>query len=370
MKTLCIIVNYKSAGLTIKAAQSVLDCAGHNGSTGPVHVVIVDNSADDKEAAALKNGLPPGVTLLVNPKNIGFGRACNLAFEHFEGDLILLINPDARLLPGALPQMQETLLSCKRVAAVSPKIYWDDGQRFLLPPACPPWVFVALAGSCGDGVLLRRLLSCLWRRYSLRVWRSKKAVRVFGLSGGVALLKSEAVRRAGGLFDPAFFLYFEDADLFLRLRKAGYIFLAEPRAKAVHHYDQCGQEEWQWKRSLMEGSAKIFLEKHGKGLGLTLAKAVGRLDGALFPDRSKIPEIKFMSPFVLEVPVSLHEGWLFEWSPDPNFIPAAGRFGKGEFMDFPAECWAMLAPGRYFGRLCSPRGLGIATEEISWEVRE
>ena len=74
------------------------------------------------------------------------------------------------------------------------------------------------------------------------------------------------------------------------------------------------------------------------------------------------------TPFLLHVTESLQNGWLFEWSPNPDFIPSVGRFGKGPQMSFPEKCGSMLSPGQYFGRLGSPKGFGMDARIISWIV--
>jgi GT2 family glycosyltransferase len=366
LKTLAIIVNYKAAGLTLRAVQSVLDSA----SLGPVQVVVVDNSEDKDEAERLRLNLPSGVVLRVNPENIGFGRACNQAFEEFPGELILLINPDARLLPGCLLRLQKTLLSNKRVAAVGPRIFWDEGSKFCLPPSYPPnlFIFQPVLSAWGPGANINRIVSAFWRRHSIKVWRAGQPVKVNNLSGGHVLLKREAVWKVGGLFDPRFFLYFEDTDLFIRLKKAGYTLIIEPRAEVIHHYDQCGQRNWEEKRALMARSHRIFLEKHCKGWKSRVKKILGHFKAPPELDRNQLRVPDFTTPFVLEVPEKLRKGWLFEWSPNPDFIPSAGRFGKGPCMDFPETCWAMLAPGQYFGRLGSPMELGRYSQVVSWIV--
>ncbi len=365
LETLCIIINYKSAALTHRAIRSVLGSA----SLGPVKVVVVDNSGDSDEADMLGQGLPPQVSMLVSPENIGFGRACNLAFEQFEGENVLLINPDGRLLPGSLLRLQETLLSSKNIAAVSPQIFWDDRLKFYLPPAIPPFLFEfqSFFDTWGPQALVSRLLSAIWRYHSIKVWRSKKPVRVNNLSGGLVLLKRESVRKAGGLFDPRFFLYFEDTDLFIRLRKAGYTLVTEPRARAVHYYDQCGSREWEWKRSLMARSKEFFLEKY-KGGKHNLSKALCHFRSPLQPDIGGPRPPDFAFPFTLEIPGHLQGGWLFEWSPNPNFIPAVGNFGEGPCVDFSEIHWSMLSPGQYFGRLGSPVKFGKYPQMVTWMV--
>ncbi len=366
MKTAAIIVNYKAAGLTQQAVESVLDSA----SLGPVQVVVVDNSEDKEEAERLRLALPPSVALRVSSENIGFGRACNLAFEEFGGDQVLLINPDARLLPGCLLRLQRTLSTRERAGAVSSHIFWDEKRRFYLPSSYPPPLFELqpFLDIWGPQAHINRLVSAIWRYHSIKVWRSKRPVRVRNLSGGLVLLKREAVQKAGGLFDPRFFLYFEDTDLFIRLRKKGYALFVEPRAQAIHYYDQCGQADRERKRSLMARSHLLLLEKHRQGLRARIRKVMRHLRARSTAGIDPIWQPGFTSPFFLEVPACLQSDWLFEVSPNPTFIPCAARFGRGAFMDFPEECWDMLAPGRYFGRLGYPGPMGRCLHEVTWVV--
>jgi len=362
LKTVAFIVNYKSSGLALQAVKSVLESA----SLGPIKVVVVDNSEDSDKAERLRQDLPPGVVLLVSPQNIGFGSACNLAFERFEGDQILLINPDARLLPGCLLRLQKTLASSEKVGAVSPHIFWDDGLNFYLPPSIPLslFAFQDICDTWEPDSTASMFLSNVWRYHSIKIWCSKKPVKANNLSGGLVLLKRESVQRAGGLFDPRFFLYFEDTDLFIRLRQAGYNLVIEPRARAVHYYDQCGSREWEWKRSLMARSKEILLGKHRKSWKSHLTKPMALLRTRTRRDvEPMLAQIK--SPFGLNVPGHLHKRWLFEISPSRNFIPSAARFGRGPVIDFPKDCWKMLAPGQYFCRLGGPNAFGKTFRVIS-----
>ncbi len=337
-------------------------------SLGPVDVVVVDNSETPEEVKILRRGLPASVNLMVNAENMGFGRACNQAAESWQGDAILLINPDARVLPGCLKRLQQTLFSCNATAAVSPQIFWDELLQYHFPPPCSPGLveFQSVLNRRGLDYLTQ-LLDLFWRRYSIRVWRSRGPLRVRNLSGGLSLLKWTCVRKAGGLFDPRFFLYFEDTDLFLRLRRAGFDLLIEPRARAIHYYDQCGIEDQEHKMRLMFTSMALFLKKHGRTWESGLARAVSCFVPPK-PEKNAIFRHRFSSAFSLEIPAYLHKEWLFEWSPNPDFMPAAGRFGAGGQFEFSKHCWDMLAKRQYYGRIGRPKGFERRFLNMTWVV--
>ena len=81
------------------------------------------------------------------------------------------------------------------------------------------------------------------------------------------------------------------------------------------------------------------------------------------------PKVKptYNSPFVVVVPDILVGEWLFELSPNPNFIPAAGKFGTGLRVVFTENEWNLLSPGVYYGRLGGMLGWGRPVVEITWE---
>jgi len=367
LKTLAVIVNYKRADMTLRAIKSVLNSE----ALGSVEIVVMENSEDEDEAEKLRRELPSPVRLEINPENTGYGRACNAALEGFGGEGILLVNPDARLLPGCLAQLQKTLFCREKRAAVSPQIYWDEGLTFYLPPSYPPalFEFQSLLNPLDSEASVNRILSCLWRRHAVKIWRSSVPVNVNNLSGGLVLLKRQAVQKAGGLFDPRFFLYFEDTDLFIRLRKAGFSLTIDPKARAIHLYDQCGIDDMEKKRAHMRESLSIFLEKHGNDWAKFTKKCLEKLLPSGGPHKRSPDHVKaFSAPFTLNIPASLRNGWLFEWSPNANFIPSAARFGRGSTLTFHERFWDQLAPGRYFGRLGSDSGLETDFVRILWTV--
>ncbi len=365
--TLAIIVNYHSAKLCLSAVHSVISSE----SLGPVHAVVVDNSVDETEADILVQGLPKSVELVVNPVNTGFGNACNRVFEKFpSAGMVLLLNPDARLKSKALIRLQRSLLSHPRMGAVGPQLFWDDSRCFYLPPSIPVEL-MRLYQQIAPYPGLSQIISILWRRYEFYVWKATRRIRVLNLCGGHVLLKSEAVFKAGGLFDPRFFLYYEDTDLFYRLRKSGYQLFVDPAAEAVHTYDQCGQKDLQFKRQQMAIADRQFREKYGIQLSPSIGadachhlEILGKIDvlalrwmqygHRIGTDSAQVRS--FGRAFSLSVPGRMIHRWVLEWSPNESFIPSVAMFGSGKVAQFPKECFDLLSPGLYYARLGSASG--------------
>jgi GT2 family glycosyltransferase len=338
-----LIVNYHCANLTCASVASVL------AENLNVEVIVVDNSADDDELKRLRQILPPEVTLLSNMQNNGFGKACNWAYQHSQGDMILLLNPDAHLLPGALAQMQTTLLNHPDAGAVGPKVYWDINKKFLLPPSIfPSPLYNLIMGKAGIFCgLLHKIYSAIFRYNSIRYWLASKPLLQSALSGGHMLLSRQAIEQSGGLFDEQFFMYFEDTDLILRLRKTGYKLYFEPRAECVHHYQHSAN-----KMQMMHVSGPQFYAKHFHNsiffrLSTRLSNRTVDFDNIISLEKTLIA-IDF------PVPLILREHWLFEFGFSDSFVPSIGYFGSGEVASIPEECWKLLHPGRYFIRISKP----------------
>ncbi|MFA6499005.1 MAG: glycosyltransferase family 2 protein [Desulfurivibrionaceae bacterium] len=353
-----IIVNYHSHLLTARAVASVL------ADQADAQVVVVDNSESATEVQALRSVLPAQVECIVTPENIGFGQACNLGYSKARYDWILLLNPDAFVLDGCIAALVDFLKKNPRAGAVSPRIYWDGELSWLAPPLLMHTPFTEL----GLAVLLRlpwlaNMVSRRFCRWAVQCITSKQAVEQRMLSGGHMLLRRSAITAAGGLFDPNFFMYFEDTDLCRRLRQSSYRLFLLPAARAVH--------EWattQDKADISVASHRYYFNKHfprSRFLGWRT-----RLEQSRTPVR--LPESHDLglcqSPPVFSVPAGLQSGWLMEVSPHPLFIPALYCFGQGCEARIPETLWQRLGPGRYGARIGACRGGEYHC--FSWEIRQ
>lgn len=341
-----ILVNYQSSDQLLNAVTSVFN----QQLSDQLEVIVVNNSQSVKEKILLETQLPQEVTFIQNNENVGFSKANNQAFTRSSGEFILLLNPDACLLPGALSKLADSLTNHPDAGAVGPRVYWDDGRRFLMPPSTYP----SLSGFYHEAVSrafprLSAHPSLHFRKKALQTWTCTTAMPVEALSGGHVLIRREAIQRCGGLFDPRFFMYWEDTDLVYRLKKYGYQLYLEPGAECLHYYEHSHAKD----RLIAEGWS-AYQQKHLHGdMRFQLIDALNkRLPPARTPHIESIAANR--EKLVFPVPAELRSAWLLEIGVSPQLIPAIGYFGDGPAAEVDASLFRRLREKTYFARLSAP----------------
>lgn len=358
-----IIVNFQSAAITKRAVTTVF------GDNEEKEVIIVDNTATNEEKNTLKSILPDCVRLIFNERNVGFARACNQAFALSRGEFIFLLNPDAYVLPGALVRLKDFLIKHPEAGAVGPKIYWDNDCNFTLPPNYIPRPSHGLLFSRRCRIpLLTHFFALQWRWSALKVLNSNTPLEQEALSGGSVLIRRSAIEKTGGLFAEDFFLYFEDADFFFRLKRAGFKLYIDNSAGVVHNYNQ-SPEYTTSKAFHLARSHDIYMEKHFKsGYHIMSFLDMGKMLNNERRMSGLIDLRRVKSPLDREIPDALRESWLFEWSHNPNLFPAAVMQGKGDRFVFPENAWRLFKPGKYYGRISNAKSFFVRPPELSWEI--
>lgn len=180
-------------------------------------VIVVDNASTDDTVAWLRSQRPD-VRLIEAPTNEGFGRACNRAFEIADGDVWLLVNPDARLEPGTVVALVDALRRTPGAGAIAPTLArpGEAESAGMLP---------SIRSGIGHFLFLNRLLrrgrGGPWRGVQLRRQPPGRLVAVEWASAAVLAVRPAAIRAIDG-FDETIFLYGEDIDLCARLAAAGW----------------------------------------------------------------------------------------------------------------------------------------------------
>jgi GT2 family glycosyltransferase len=222
-----VIVNFNAGSHLASCLSSVREHAGET------DIIVIDNaSTDGSEMAAQEARF--AARLIRNPSNVGFAAAANRGINHSESRFVLLLNPDCLLLPGAVDVLVRELEEHPDCAAVGPRVFDEDGSVQGSARGDPS----LMTGLFGRTSLLTRLFprSSAARRNVRSLdaaLAGKESAPVDWISGACLLLRASAVKAIGG-FDERYFLYWEDADLCRRLRKAGFSVRYMPAAEVIH----------------------------------------------------------------------------------------------------------------------------------------
>lgn len=196
-------------------------------------VFVVDNDSIDGSAEMIRESFP-GVMLIENEDNKGFGRACNQGIRAAKGEYIFLLNPDTVVLPGAIKTLLEFARNHPKLGIVAPQLLNTDGT---VQKSCR--AFPSLTGMFYELIGLSRLFPNVkrFREYKMLDF-DYNTVSEVDQPEGAALLIPRKVLDEVGLFDEKFFMLFEEVDLCFRIKKAGWQIWFNSTSKIIHHYGQ------------------------------------------------------------------------------------------------------------------------------------
>jgi N-acetylglucosaminyl-diphospho-decaprenol L-rhamnosyltransferase len=212
-----LIVSYNTRDLLLEAIGSV----AHEPS---VETIAFDNASTDGSPEAVMERFP-AVHLIRSPTNLGFAAGVNRAAAGARGGALLVLNSDARLLPGALDQLTSLLDQTPRAALVSPSLRYPDGR-----PQAAAFRFPGLAQIVLDLYPVPRLTDT---PLNGRIHSHVPAPIDHPL--GACMLIRHAAWRDVGPFDEGYFMYLEEVDWCRRARARGWQIWQQPAALAIHH---------------------------------------------------------------------------------------------------------------------------------------
>lgn len=336
MRVCVLFVNYRNAPDIAGAVASVLE--DDPGS----EVVVVDNSDDVMEWAQLQALLPQQVHKVRAPANLGFGQGCNFGLAHTDAEFIFLVNPDVRLLPGCTQALLQCMVANPKLGAVSPQQFLDSDCQWRLPPSWLPtkiraWV---TERALREPEVAARLMAAAHAEH-LRFWHAQGPIGQRALSGAAMLVRRAALPAGEPMFDPRYFMYFEDTDLCMRLRRRGWQLALTPDARAVHAWRNQAHKGVMMAKSAPQYFEKFFPAKTSWTPRASAAQAISD-DGPTF---ERFPSGSF------EVPLHWSDGWVMELSPSPLINPAIARLGRGRFVGNLAQALAHFESAPVYGRL-------------------
>ncbi|MBM4431370.1 MAG: glycosyltransferase family 2 protein [Chloroflexi bacterium] len=215
-KVAAIIVNWNSQADTLECVASLRQSTYTN-----LDVIVVDNGSTDGSVSAVRSQFP-GVAVIENDANLGFGAACNVGIAHAVrkgADYLFLLNSDLKIDPAAIGELVAVCEGDPRIGVAGPIMYVYS----------KPDTIQAFGGMIE---LTRAQVRSLYEFQVDRV-QLPAVQEVTFIGGGIMFLRRGVIERIGG-YDSTFFLYGEEVDLEMRAIQAGYKLIVSARAKVWH----------------------------------------------------------------------------------------------------------------------------------------
>lgn len=217
-KLTIIIVNFNSDDFLKKCLESIKNIKDKI----DLKICVVDNDSKDQSVSlARKINLP--VEYILNKENVGFGRANNQILKKLNTEFVLILNPDVEIKEGVLSGMINFMKKNPDVGAATCEIELSNGKIDLTAHRGFPTPWASLLYMLGNDSLYHQ---------------SKKDMltihEVDAITGAFFLTRKSVLEKTG-FFDENFFMFAEDIDLCLRIKKAGFKVMYVPKFKVVHN---------------------------------------------------------------------------------------------------------------------------------------
>jgi N-acetylglucosaminyl-diphospho-decaprenol L-rhamnosyltransferase len=199
-------------------------------------VVVADNESTDGTAELVEREFP--AARVVRCRNHGFGHANNRAIMTTDAPFVLFLNPDTEILEGTFADLIAGMKARPEVGLVGVKQMTADGK---IHPTIRRFPSVGRSFAAIVGESLSHRVSWAGER-ELDMSAYERETECDWMSGSFLLVRGEALE-SGGLFDERFFVYAEEVDLCLRIKRAGWRVVHLPTMTILHHAGKAGFSE-------------------------------------------------------------------------------------------------------------------------------
>lgn len=205
---------------------------------GRAEVWVIDNGSSDGSPDMVRAEFYQ-VRLIALGRNLGFAAGNNVALRELgfgdtpgpQPELVFFLNPDTELQGEALAQMANFLHTTPETGVVGASLVYPDGRfqhsAFRFPTLWQIWFDFFPRPA-------RLLDSRLNGRYPEKLYQSARPFPIDHPLGAAMMTRADVLKQVG-LLDDSFFMYAEEIDWCLRVRKAGWDICCVPRARILHH---------------------------------------------------------------------------------------------------------------------------------------
>ncbi|NTW52129.1 MAG: glycosyltransferase family 2 protein [Chlorobiaceae bacterium] len=227
-----VIVSYNTRDIL----RNCLEALYRHGTGSDMEVIVADNDSHDDSAAMVKEQFPKA-RLIANTKNLGFAAANNQAFLQARGRYIILLNPDAYIGPSSLGNVVKFMDDHPECGLCGGKIISPEGR---LEPSARRFPSPLSKLLTLSGLSARFPSSPLFNRHEFGGFAHDTPMEVDWVPGTFTIIR-KSMLDAIGAFDERFFIYYEETDLCLRARKAGWKIFFIPDAEVMHIGGACSK---------------------------------------------------------------------------------------------------------------------------------
>lgn len=209
-----ITINYNGMPDTMEMVNSIPSCALD------IEVIVVDNGSKEGEAEKLQKALPVGVKLIRSDKNLGFAGGNNLGIDAARGKYLFFVNNDTLFEDFDFVKLIETFDRDDKIGAVCPKIRFSWGERLIQYAGYTklnPITVRNKAFGCGEK--------------DNGQWDTP--IETPYMHGAAVMVRKEVIEKAGKMPE-CYFLYYEELDWSMMIRKAGFTIWTCPKCQIFH----------------------------------------------------------------------------------------------------------------------------------------
>ena len=267
MDVLVVIVNYRSAELTVDCLRSLTP---ERAAVPGLRVVVTDNASPDDSVAKLRAATADLEWVTVQPleRNGGFAYGNNGAIRPAlaatpRPDYVLLLNPDTVVRPGGVAELVRFMESHPAAGLAGSRLEDPDGT-----PQVSAFRFHTAANEFERGVRLG-VVSRMLRKHVVAPPVPSHSTECDWVAGA-SLIVRPAVFDAAGLMDEQYFMYFEEVDFCLAARRAGWPCWYVPASRVVHLVGAVSQMSDSRKHRKrrpaywFESRRRYFVKNHGR----------------------------------------------------------------------------------------------------------
>lgn len=246
-----VTINYNGCADTCEMIESLAQHENY-----PYEIIVVDNASRSNDAEIIQTKHPE-VTVISSPKNLGFAGGCNLGTKRAKGNYILYLNNDILIDGPFLKVLVDRINSNPKIGLVSGKILFEHHRDIIQYAGYSEMKMIRIKSHpFGAGETDQRQYdqSC-----------------PTGSAHGACMLTSREVIDKAGLMTEIYFLFYEEIDWSLQLRRAGYEIWFEPAAHVYHKEGMSINKGTPLRNYYLARNRVLFSRRNNKGLVLFLS---------------------------------------------------------------------------------------------------